>query len=88
MAVWALWGQGGVINIWPVNPFESLMVIKGCTNQAESNQIEFRVSAELFCVPVLQAGEGLVAVWVLLLHAAAVDGRVLHADVQTAQQDL
>ena len=26
------WGQGGVRNMLPVKPFETVMVIKGCTN--------------------------------------------------------
>ena len=30
-------GQGGVINILPVKPFESVMVIKGYTNKIELN---------------------------------------------------
>ena len=28
-----LWGQGGAINIWPVNPFETVLVINGYTNK-------------------------------------------------------
>ena len=27
----------GVVNIWPVNPFETVMVIKGYTNKFELN---------------------------------------------------
>ena len=27
------WSQGGVINIFPVKPFETVMVIKGRTNK-------------------------------------------------------
>ena len=28
---WGL-GSGGFTNLWPVKPFETVMVIKGCTN--------------------------------------------------------
>ena len=30
-------GQGGVINKWPVEPFETVPVIKGDTNKVELN---------------------------------------------------
>ena len=29
------WVKGGVMNIWPVKPFETVMVIKGYTNKIE-----------------------------------------------------
>ena len=35
------WVKGGVINIWPVKPFETVMVIKGYTNKIEFNCIFF-----------------------------------------------
>ena len=31
------WEKGGVKNIWPVKPFETVMVIKGYTNKIELN---------------------------------------------------
>ena len=31
------WVKGGVTNIWPVKPFETVMVIKGYTNKIELN---------------------------------------------------
>ena len=34
------WVKGGVINIWLVKPFETVMVNKGCTNKIELNWIE------------------------------------------------
>jgi hypothetical protein len=33
------WVKGGVMNIWPVKPFETVMVIKGYTNKIELNLI-------------------------------------------------
>ena len=35
LALVGAWVKGGVINIWPVKPFETLMVIKGYTNKIE-----------------------------------------------------
>jgi hypothetical protein len=31
------WVKGGAMNIWPVKPFETVMVIKGYTNKIELN---------------------------------------------------
>ena len=31
------WVKGGVTNIWPVKPFETVMVIKGYINKIELN---------------------------------------------------
>ena len=31
------WVKGGVINIWPLKPFETVMVIKSYTNTIELN---------------------------------------------------
>ena len=28
-------GLGGVVNVWPVKPFETVTVIKGCTNKMD-----------------------------------------------------
>ena len=33
--------KGGVTNIWPVKPFETVMVIKGYTNKIELNCLSF-----------------------------------------------
>ena len=33
LALVGAWVKGGVINIWPVKPFETVMVIKGYTNK-------------------------------------------------------
>ena len=37
-------GQGVFINIWPVKPFETVIVIKGYTNKIELNWIELNDS--------------------------------------------
>ena len=28
-------GLGGVVNVWPVKPFETVTLIKGCTNKMD-----------------------------------------------------
>jgi hypothetical protein len=40
LALVGAWVKGGVINIWPVKPFETVIVIKGYTNKIEFNLIE------------------------------------------------
>ena len=35
LALVGAWVKGGVINIWPVKPFETVMVIMGYTNKME-----------------------------------------------------
>jgi hypothetical protein len=37
LALVGSWVKGDVINIWPVKPFEAVMVIKGYTNKIELN---------------------------------------------------
>ena len=58
--------------------------------EIERYAAEYQITLEICSLfsAVLQAGEGLVAVRLLLLHAAALDGGLLHSDVQEAAQDL
>ena len=37
LALVGAWVKGGVVNIWPDKPFETVMVIKGYTNKIELN---------------------------------------------------
>jgi hypothetical protein len=41
LALVGAWVKGGVKNMWPVKPFETVMVIKGYTNKIEFNCIFF-----------------------------------------------
>ena len=41
------WGRGGVIDIWPVKPFETVPVIKGYTNKMYELNWGFRAHGRL-----------------------------------------
>ena len=50
-------GQGDVINIWPVKPFGTVMVINGYANNIESNLIMYWITIVVinnFAIPYLE----------------------------------